>query len=251
MRFIEKIEVKWDERGFKRWYKRASPETQERVNEVMAEARFIRAETMFKEAMEVQLYDPERGYSESFLQRSLEKKAKIMGKAVPIYMEVLVKYKSANWGLAALCRVGMMFHDLASQLQDSPPPPRLTEDQALMYEEYLFEYALGFEDNAVKHYVIALEKAAELGWFNEFTNLARKRLYELRPQEYRSASEIMVQPNNIPVEWHQAELYTDVEVAAGRKKAKRRKKRTLSDDELKKTDEAAQENPDSAAATPN
>ena len=240
MRFVGKVEEKYDNRGFQRWLKKTDEESSYAANEVMAEARFIRAEMLFKEAMEIQLFEEGKA-SESSLQRALDKKTKLMNKAVPIYMEVLEKYKSSNWGLSSLCRVGMMFHDIALQLQNAPIPERLTEDQKLIYEEMLFDVSLGIEDRAVEHYVIALKEAARLGWFNEYTSLARRRLYELRPQEYRSASEIMVQPNNIPVVWQHAEIFDDIEVAAGRKKTKTRTKKTLSEEDLKKDDAAPAE----------
>lgn len=254
--YFEEAEEEFNSRTVKKWLEKGA--TEEDVTETMnaaAEARFYQGEYIFAKAMEVQLYDEEslklsESKQERHLQRKLKKKAEIMQEAIPIYTEVIQRFNSPHWGLAALCRLGMMFHDVAKQVENSPVPKRLTEDQKLIYEDILFEFAGKFEEQAVGYYVTAVQTAARLGWFNEYTTLARQRLFDLRPQEYRSASEIKAQPNQALLQWQRSDFYTDVEEAAGRKKKKKRRVVEMSAEEEQKLENDPNMTPEGEEGAP-
>lgn len=231
---FEKAEDKFNAKGFQAWLDSAEERFKQEAAEAAAEARFMRGEAVFREAMAIQLTDEtvEPRKAEEHMVRQLEKKAKLMLEAEPIYSEVITRFRSPKWGLAAMARLGMMYHDVAHQVENSPCPPRLTEEQCLYYEDGLLTFASQFEDKAVGFYVSAITTAAELGWFNDYTTLAQRRLFDLRPDEYRSASEIKAQPNQALVSWHRAGIYDDVEAAEGKKEKKRRGPIDLQDREL-------------------
>ncbi len=243
LKSFERAETLFNSKGFQKWFEGASAEHQKEAMEAAAEARFMRGEFEFNRALAVQLTDesvPERRM-EAHLQGQLKKKAELMRGAEPIYVEVIVRFGafSPRWGLAAMSRLGMMYHDVAEQIEKAPVPKRLTEDQALIYEDVLLDFAGQFEEKAIDFYVTAVEKAAELGWFSEYTMSAQRRLFDLRPQEYRSASEIKAQPNKATVNWHMAQVYDDVEEIMGNKAKKRRGSIDLESDEMELSDSAA------------
>lgn len=234
LRYFEKAEEKYNHKKTQAWLDKAEDKHRMEAAEAAAESRFMRGEAVFRDAMAVQLVDDtvEARKAEEHMVKQLEKKAKLMLEAEPIYSEVITRFNSPKWGLAAMARLGMMYHDVAHQVENSPCPPRLTEDQCLYYEDGLFGFASQFEDKAVGFYVQAIETAAKLGWFNDYTTLAQRRLFDLRPDEYRSASEIKAQPNQALVGWHRTGLYDDLEAAEGKKAKKRRGPIDLKDNEL-------------------
>ncbi|MDX9719774.1 MAG: tetratricopeptide repeat protein [Myxococcota bacterium] len=232
---FEKAEEIYRSKGTQKWMESADEADKKEAVEGAAEARFMRGEYIFGQALAVQLFDesvPDKKM-EAHLQKQLKNKAAFMQEATPIYVEV-IKFGSPWWGLAALCRLGMMYHDIANQIQFAPVPKRLSEEQALIYEIMLLDFADQFEQQAITYYITAVDKAVELGWFTPYTMLAQKRLFDLRPEEYRSSTEIKAQPTKTSVIWHGTDIYDDVEEAAGRKAKKSRGKIELEDSDVNK-----------------
>ncbi|OIP36223.1 MAG: hypothetical protein AUK47_15405 [Deltaproteobacteria bacterium CG2_30_63_29] len=237
LKSFEKAEKLYDSKPFQKWLAGADPEAVKEANDAAAEARFMRGEGIFFEALAIRLSDEtieSATKSGNFLKRQLTKKAALMQEAKPIYVEVITRFNNPKWGLAAMCRLGMMYHDVADQIQNAPIPKELDEDQSLIYEDLLLEFADRFETEAIGYYITAVEKAADLGWFSTYTTLAQRRLFDLRPEEYRSASEIKAQPDRASVTWHKSKLYVDVEAAAGRKAKKKRGAIDLQSNEMEK-----------------
>lgn len=244
-RFFEKINERMAEKGFQKRIAAmekgaaSDPEVNRNltlIRDIAAEATFMLGELVFAEAMNVQLFEDGQ-YSESKLTRNLEKKSKLIQEAAPLYDAALTTYKSPNWGLAALCRIGMMQHDVATQILKAPVPPGLNEEERLYYMDIVETAGFQIEDNAVQNYVVALQKSAELGWFNKYTTEARGRLFTLRPDEYSSASEILAQPDKSLIRWHQSAFYDDIEVASGRKKVIKRGSIDLDAEESQKLEQ--------------
>jgi len=235
LKYFEEAEEEFNGRKVQGWLEEAEEKQKRQALEAAAEARFMQGEAKFREAMAIELHDDDIRPSkmEKHLQKQLKKKAGVMQEAEPIYAEVIKRFNSPKWGLAALARLGMMYHDVASQIQNAPCPPRLTEDQCLYYEDALIEFGGRFEKKAIGFYVTAVEEAANLGWFSDYTALAQRRLFDLRPDEYRSASEIKAQPDQALVSWHLRGLYDDIEAAAGKKQKKKRGPIDLDESEIK------------------
>jgi cellulose synthase operon protein C len=245
-RYFSKIADRMAEKGFQKRISAMEKSAEKdpkiaselsQIRDIAAEASFMLGELVFAEAMAVQLFE-EGQYSENKLNRALEKKLALIKEAAPLYEAALITYKSPNWGLAGLCRIGMMQHDIATQLLKSPVPPGLNEEERLMYMDIIEGIAFEVEDGAAANYVIALQKSAELGWFNRYTTEAQQRLFTLKPDEYSSAAEILAQPDKSLVRFHNVGFFDDVEVAAGRKKTKKRGAIDLDASEADKLDDA-------------
>jgi hypothetical protein len=177
----------------------------------------MRGETLFKEALEIKLNDPNVKGSkvDKYLQEQLQKKSAKLQEAVPIYSDVITRFNSPKWGLASMTRMGMMFDDVAHQIETAPTPPGLPEEVELAYVEQLLDFSGQFEEKAIGFYVAAVKKAADTGWFSSYTTEAQKRLFDLRPMEYRSASEVKATPNKMVAKYHAGALYTDLEELRG------------------------------------
>ncbi len=252
LKSFERAEEIYESKKTQKWMADETTEEKYRKEayEAAAEARFMRGEYIFGQALAVQLSDESvaERKMEAHLQRQLKKKAELMQEAEPIYVEVITRFPTPKWGLASMCRLGMMYHDVASQIQNAPVPKRLNEEQSLIYEDLLLEFADKFEQKAIGYYVTAVEKAAELGWFSDYTTLAQRRLFDLRPEEYRSASEIKAQPDRASVTWHRAGHYDDIEMIMGRKTKKARGPIDLEEGEMDAVDETTPEASPEAAA---
>lgn len=236
---FEKAEQTFEERGLQSWLKTAEPADVEVAMDAGAEARFMRGESVFSEAMAVQLYNESISPKnmDNHLKQQINKKLTLVKEAQPIYNDVINRFASPRWGLASLVRLGMLNHDIANQIGNAPIPKQLTEEQSLIYEDILLEFASKFEEEAIQYYVFAVQKAAETGWFSEYTTEAQKRLFDLRPLEYRSASEIKAQPNKAVVTWQTAKLYNDMDELRG--KVVREKRKVISEQDMQNVEKAA------------
>ena len=199
------------------WLGSADPAESEQARNAAAEARFMRGETLFKEVIDVKLNDSSVTGKKvnQFLQQQLQKKAEKLQAAAPVYNDVITKFNAPKWGLAAMTRVGMMYDDVAQQIEKAPVPPGLHEDVELMYVELLLDFSSKFEEQAIVFYTAAVKKAAETGWFSQYTSDAQRRLFDLRPMEYQSSSEVKATPNKMVATYHTGALYTNLEELRG------------------------------------
>ncbi len=185
----------------------------------------MRGETLFRETLAIGLADPSVSGRKvnDYLQKQLLKKAEKLQEAAPVYKDVITKFNAPKWGLAAMTRVGMMFDDVAQQIEKAPVPPGLPEEVELAYVEQLLDFSGKFEEQAISSYVAAVQKAAETGWFSQYTTEAQKRLFDLRPMEYRSASEVKATPNKMVSTYHTGALYSNLEELRGNVVKEKRK----------------------------
>lgn len=225
LKSFERAEQLYSSRTIQAWLPEADPAEADMTRNAAAEARFMRGETLFAETLEIQLRDDNvRGSRvERFLQDQLKKKGEKMNEAVPVYNDVITRFNSPKWGLAAMARLGMLYHDTAFQIENAPVPPGLQEEVELAYVDLLLDFSAQFEEQAIKFYEAAVRKAAETGWFSEYTAEAQKRLFDLRPLEYRSASEVKAMPNKVISTYHSGALFTELEELRGNVVKERRK----------------------------
>lgn len=99
------------------------------------------------------------------------------------YAKVL-PYKSFEWTLATLYRLGHIYQLLARALYDAPMPAGLAPDEEDVYRTQLEDIALVIEDEAVKRYEQAFEKAREFRVTNAWTRQILKALNTYKPGEY-------------------------------------------------------------------
>lgn len=232
LKSFEAAENLYASKSLQQWLAKAEPTESEQARNAAAEARFMRGETLFKETLDIKLSDPSvsgRKINE-FLQKQLLKKAEKLQEAAPVYKDVITRFNAPKWGLAAMTRVGMMFDDVAQQIEKAPVPPGLPEEVELAYVEQLLDFSSKFEEQAISSYVAAVKKAAETGWFSQYTTEAQRRLFDLRPMEYRSASEVKATPNKMVTTYHTGALFSNIEELRGN--VVKEKRRVVSDDAI-------------------
>ncbi len=149
-----------------------------------AEARYLQGEIVFREFQASKLDSrPEK------LGASLERKAKLLGQAKDIYLDVL-SFSAAEWTTAALYRIGESYEGFAKGLRDYPLPKGLSQEQQDLYTEKLDTFALAFEEDAIGAYKSGYARAVELGIYNAHTRNIRSALGRLSSQEFPPIAEI-------------------------------------------------------------
>lgn len=100
------------------------------------------------------------------------------------YTEVL-KVGNPEFGIAALTRIGLLYSDFATNINDMPDPPGLDEDQlALFRSELENRYIFPVEEKCVEALEKALQKSYELSMYGEWTLLAQDKLNKYKPGFY-------------------------------------------------------------------
>ncbi len=225
LKWFEQAENDYSSANVQKWLATADPADVDQARNAAAEARFMRGEALFQETIEIKLTDPNVPAKkiDKYLQDQIVKKNNKMQEAAPIYLDVITKFNSPKWGLASMARLGMMYHDVAEQIEKAPTPPGLPEEVELAYVELLLDFSGKFEDKAIEFYERAVTTAASTGWFSEYTSEAQKRLFDLRPDQFRSASEVKATPSKTIETYHSGALYVDLEELRGNAtKAKRK-----------------------------
>ncbi|MBQ9394876.1 MAG: tetratricopeptide repeat protein [Proteobacteria bacterium] len=234
LKYFETAENLYNSKDLQKWLSTAAQGESDQARNAAAEARFMRGETLFQDVLDVKLQDSSvKGKKvNEFLQQQLLKKAEKLQVATPVYNDVISKFNAPKWGLAAMTRLGMMYDDVAQQIEKAPTPPGLPIEVELEYVDQLLEFSSKFEEAAIGYYVAAVKKAADTGWFSQYTSEAQRRLFDLRPMEYRSAAEVKATPNKMVSTYHNGALYTDLEELRGHGKVDKRQvvEDTLSDD---------------------
>jgi TolA-binding protein len=149
-----------------------------------AQARYLQGEVVYRE-FEATKLDPKP----SKLGASLDKRAKLLGEAKDIYLDVL-SYSTAEWTTAALYRIGESYESFARGLREYPVPAGLAQDQQDAYTEQLDTFALAFEEEAIGAYKSGYQRATELGIYNAYTRKIRDALGRLSSQEFPPIAEI-------------------------------------------------------------
>lgn len=117
-------------------------------------------------------------------------KEKRLAEIEKAYIDVL-KVGNAEYGIAALTRVGLLYADFASNIAELPDPPGLDEDQVGMFRgELENRYVFPVEEKAVEALEKAVAKSSELSIYNEWTLAAQDRLNKYKPGLYGKAKEV-------------------------------------------------------------
>jgi TolA-binding protein len=148
-----------------------------------AEARYLQGEVVY-----AQFVDAKLDSKPSKLGASLDKKAKLLGEAKNIYLDVL-SFGAPEWSTAALYRVGEAYEGFAKGLREYPMPKGLSQDEEDAYNEQLDTFALAFEEEAIGAYRSGYAKALELGIYNAHTRNIRQALGRLSSAEFPPIAE--------------------------------------------------------------
>ena len=84
----------------------------------------------------------------------------------------------------------LAYADFARNIQESPNPPGLDEDQLTMYRGELDNLALPLEDKASEALDKALGKAYELSLYNEWTLAAQEQVNRYHPGAYAQVRQV-------------------------------------------------------------
>ncbi len=169
---------------------RAELKRDERIAKIAAAARFELFEPHYQEYIAIQLKLPQKALTES-----LVKKAKLLAEVEKEYAQIL-SLGNGEYGIAALARIGMAYHDFSKALFDAPVPPGLTEEQREIYLSELQSKAFPIEEKAIEAYEKALEKAKELHVYTEWTLKAQERLAQFKPSEFPEVRKFAAQPSD-------------------------------------------------------
>ena len=100
-----------------------------------------------------------------------------------MYAEV-IDYKAFEWTLAAFFRLGHIYQIFAQSLYEAPVPPGFGDEEQDAYRTQLEDIAVPIEDEAVKRYQTAYEKAREFKVTNEWTKRILTALNKFKPSDY-------------------------------------------------------------------
>ena len=153
------------------------------VRESMAQVRFARLETDFREAAAIDFHDPQR------LKQDLADKVKRIGELEERYM-ALLPGGSQRHSLMALARLGELYADFSQKLVDSADPPGLTDDELDLYRTQLEERAAPLEEKAAKAFASCIAKSLELGLYGPWLTEAQDGLERLHPDSFRPARDL-------------------------------------------------------------
>lgn len=162
----------------------------------VAEARFKMGEAIFRDLER----KPLKGKSYRNLKRFIKEMTKkikertlIVVEAQKIYLEV-IQFRSPNWAIAALARIGQMYQALGNDIYNYPAPKSFDDEQVEIFKGQMTDMSEVQIGKAVEAYVLCMQKAQELRWFNDWSDLAEKQLANLRPREYRYNAELRARP---------------------------------------------------------
>ncbi|MET0406635.1 MAG: gliding motility protein U, partial [Cystobacter sp.] len=166
-------------------WNRLSPEEKQQTDilDAYGHARFLGVETAWKEYVAI------RFKRVSTVRGDLAAKQRAMQKLEKSYIDVLSS-GSGEWGIAALTRIGLAYADFARNIQESPNPPGLDEEQQAMYRGELENLALPLEDKASEALDKALGKAYELSLYNEWTLAAQEQVNRYHPGAYAQVRQV-------------------------------------------------------------
>ena len=159
------------------------------AQDAAARAQFMLAEQVWARYEAVNL----NRRTEAQIREAVTTKLQIGAEAAQLYDRIVFGSTRPGWQIAALTRLGQLYHNFFLQLIDAPVPPGLPP---LVEEEYRTEIenrAAQQKEAAAVRYLRALEIARETGWFNEYSRLAARQLQELDPA-YASGSEVRTEP---------------------------------------------------------
>jgi TolA-binding protein len=96
----------------------------------------------------------------------------------------ILKYKALGWNIASFYRIGLLRQLFAQALYEIPIPENLTDEMRDIYTTQIEDIAIPIEDEAVKRFEEAYERAKEFRISNEWTQKILQSLNKYKPAEY-------------------------------------------------------------------
>jgi tetratricopeptide (TPR) repeat protein len=163
-----------------------------------AEARFKMADYEFSEIKKKEFVIKNKANVQTYIQSMADNIKELDSTITKIKagFEEVLALNVQNWGLASLARIGEMYEYAFLKIEQFPPPVAFDFDTQEMFKSNMIQKASPIREKAVESYNVCLKKALELQWFNEWTDLAEKRIAKISPENYHYSSEIRSQPNH-------------------------------------------------------
>lgn len=156
-----------------------------------AEARFRQAEKKYQ-AFRAKKLDPKTMRRHDSLSiKQLKSLANDRESLWADYEDVIAKYRSPEWEVAALLRTGNINEEFARKFLDLPCPAEIKSAQGaegcFQYKVQLEELVAPIMEKAIIAYETAADRATELNVAGEWTRLARKKVCEFTPRKCESS----------------------------------------------------------------
>lgn len=116
--------------------------------------------------------------------------------------EAVLNMNVESWGLAALSQTGQMYYFAFTTLEQTTPPSIFDDETKEMFRNSMIEKAEPLRLKAVEAYKVCLDKARELQWFNEWSELAEQQLAKIDPSAFHYSMEERAKPvhfHNAPI----------------------------------------------------
>jgi tetratricopeptide (TPR) repeat protein len=168
---------------------RADIKTRDDVQEAYAGVRFERVEPLWQQYVQLKFTRV------TTIKGDLVGKQRKLKELEKAYTQVL-GIGVADYGIAALTRIGLAYADLAQNIVGSPNPRGLTREQLQLYRGELRNLASPIETKAVEVLEKAVLKANELGVYNEWTLTAQNAINKFQPGAYPKARELPYRGSN-------------------------------------------------------
>nr|PZN28886.1 MAG: hypothetical protein DIU78_01575 [Pseudomonadota bacterium] len=123
------------------------------------------------------------------LKQRLKQKSELLKKAAEAFLAT-AEIGVAEWTTASLYQIGYTYEAFAKALLDSPPPPKLGEEEKELYRQSIEEFVIPIEERSLEAYESGWQKAVELGIFNSWTAKMRAALGRLNAEMYPPLKEI-------------------------------------------------------------
>ncbi len=146
--------------------------------EAAAAAAFAQVEPDYQSFMALNLTGNERELADK-----LAKKTKSVDELQKRYTQVL-GIGQGDYGIASLYRIGTVYQNLAQQIFQVPCPRRFDDDQCAMFQSELQTRAFPLEEKAVEAFDKALNKAYELGIYNDWLAKTQEAMKTYEPQRF-------------------------------------------------------------------
>lgn len=157
--------------------------------EAVARAQFMIGEEIFERFEAIPL-----PRNEAQQQEAIRQKQEIGREAMVAYTRV-GEFNRPGWNIAALTRLGRLYHVFYEQIIDAPIPNFSDPLEEERYRVLLEEQAEHIKDDAMMRYEAAIQVARDTGWFNEFSFEAARLMQEIEPS-FRAGSEVRVTPGH-------------------------------------------------------
>ena len=173
-----------------REYSRLKPDARERtdVQEAYASARFWKVEPLWTEYWQLKLNRV------ATLRRDLDAKRRKLVALEKEYTQVL-SAGSADYGIAAITRIGQAYLNLSESILASAEPRGLNQEQLQLYRAELKNLAAPIEIKAVEAFDKAVLKGRELGVYNDWILVAQDNINKVHPGAYAKTRAVSYLPS--------------------------------------------------------